>query len=337
MGCICDKADVEIADREFKVIRQFGKGGFSQLFLVEELSTKRRWAMKRLDCHSQTDVQRVCREIEMHRQFGSHPNILPLEAFTKRKTAYGYQFDLIFEYYKVGFIRICLNHKFSLQKGSLQDELLRRRVNMDYLSESRVIQIFSQVVNAVSVLHSHSPSIAHRFFLNIALPFQLFHNQYCDMHFFFMKHNFSFVDNGSAYQLQHHLPDFFLYSKFRRDLKPGNILFSNDDQPILMDFGSCCECPIYIKDYKDSRFQLDEASELCSMPYRAPELFTCEISSVIDCAIDIWSLGCLLYALCFFRSLFDDIYERGDSIALAVQSPNIVIPNGHPLVVFCLL
>uniref|UniRef100_A0A0N5A8U9 non-specific serine/threonine protein kinase n=1 Tax=Syphacia muris TaxID=451379 RepID=A0A0N5A8U9_9BILA len=267
MGCICDKADVEIADREFKIIRQFAKGGFSQLFLVEELSTKKRWAMKRLDCHSDSDFRRVCREIEMHRRFGNHPNILALEASTKCKTAYGHQFDLIFEYFK---------------KGSLQDELLRRRPNMDYLSESRVIQIFSQIANAVSVLHSSNPSIAHR------------------------------------------------------DLKPGNVLFSSDDRPILMDFGSCCECPIYIKDYKESRIQLDEAGELCSMPYRAPELFSCEIGSCIDCSIDIWahnyifSLGCMLYALCFFRSMFDDIYERGDSIALAVQSPNIIIPKGQP-------
>jgi hypothetical protein len=32
------------------------------------------------------------------------------------------------------------------------------------------------------------------------------------------------------------------------------------------------------------------------------------------------SLGCLLYAMCFYRSPYDDVYSRGDSVALAVQS-----------------
>jgi serine/threonine kinase 16 len=32
------------------------------------------------------------------------------------------------------------------------------------------------------------------------------------------------------------------------------------------------------------------------------------------------SLGCLLYALCFYHSPYDAVYERGDSVALAVQS-----------------
>jgi serine/threonine protein kinase len=36
------------------------------------------------------------------------------------------------------------------------------------------------------------------------------------------------------------------------------------------------------------------------------------------------SLGCLLYALCYFKSPFDCVFERGDSVALAVQSAESV-------------
>ena len=32
------------------------------------------------------------------------------------------------------------------------------------------------------------------------------------------------------------------------------------------------------------------------------------------------SLGCLLYAMCFYQSPYDEVYSRGDSVALAVQS-----------------
>ena len=38
-------------------------------------------------------------------------------------------------------------------------------------------------------------------------------------------------------------------------------------------------------------------------------------------------MGCILYALCYFKNPFDPIYERGDSIALAVISGNISFPE----------
>ena len=44
------------------------------------------------------------------------------------------------------------------------------------------------------------------------------------------------------------------------------------------------------------------------------------------------SLGCLLYAIAFFKSPFDIVLERGDSVALAVQSgpSNAKFPKNSP-------
>lgn len=42
------------------------------------------------------------------------------------------------------------------------------------------------------------------------------------------------------------------------------------------------------------------------------------------------SLGCILYALCYFKSPFDTVYERGDSIALAVMSAHVTFPENTP-------
>lgn len=44
------------------------------------------------------------------------------------------------------------------------------------------------------------------------------------------------------------------------------------------------------------------------------------------------SLGCILYALAFWKSPFDIILERGDSVALAVQSGSdcVKIPHNSP-------
>ncbi|VDM10842.1 unnamed protein product [Wuchereria bancrofti] len=260
MGCICGKPDLEIEMQQYRILKPFAKGGFSQLFLVEEYKTGHKWALKRIDCHSKTDIERVRNEIDVQQRFGMHPNILTLKCFTDDEIPHGIRFSLIFTFYK---------------RGSLQHELTNRRPCYDYIAEERVIRLFLQIISAVKLMHSSSPPIAHR------------------------------------------------------DIKPANVLLSDDDRPILMDFGSCFSCPIIINDGKDSRMQL-ATGELCSMPYRAPELFVCEVGSTIDQSVDIWSLGCLLFALCFFRSPFDDIYERGDSIALAVQSGKITYIENHP-------
>ncbi|MCP9259514.1 Serine/threonine-protein kinase [Dirofilaria immitis] len=252
MGCICGKPDLEIGMQQYRILKPFAKGGFSQLFLVEECKTGHKRALKRIDCHSKTDVKRVQNEIDMQQRFGIHPNILSLKCFADDEIPHGLRFSLIFNFY---------------ERGTLQDELTDRRPCCNYIVEERVVRLFLQIASAIKFMHSSSPPIAHR------------------------------------------------------DIKPANVLLSDDDRPMLMDFGSCFACPIIINDGKDSRMQLDEAGELCSMPYRAPELFVCEVGSVIDQSLDIWVFAwLLLFALCFFRSPFDDIYERGDSIALAIQS-----------------
>lgn len=45
-----------------------------------------------------------------------------------------------------------------------------------------------------------------------------------------------------------------------------------------------------------------------------------------DIGFILQSLGCVLYAMCYFKSPFDAAYERGDSVALAVMSRNVDFP-----------
>lgn len=49
----------------------------------------------------------------------------------------------------------------------------------------------------------------------------------------------------------------------------------------------------------------DEASVVCSAPYRPPELTQVEPGATIDERVDVWALGCTLYAMAFGHSPFE--------------------------------
>uniref|UniRef100_A0A1I7XT82 non-specific serine/threonine protein kinase n=1 Tax=Heterorhabditis bacteriophora TaxID=37862 RepID=A0A1I7XT82_HETBA len=186
--------------------------------------------------------------VKMHRRFSSAQNIVSLLAVIGNSGDSA--FYLVLPFYR---------------RGTVADELGKRREVCDYLDQNTILRLFSGLCSAVDYMHRMG--YAHR------------------------------------------------------DLKAANILLSDDGRAMLTDFGSATSVPISIDSLNDQQRMRDEAAELCSMPYRAPELFDCYVGTCITTNIDLWSLGCCLYAMCFFVSPFDLIYERGDSIALAVQSP----------------
>ncbi|XP_066997221.2 serine/threonine-protein kinase 16 isoform X2 [Anabrus simplex] len=83
-----------------------------------------------------------------------------------------------------------------------------------------------------------------------------------------------------------------------RDLKTANILLSNDNMPIIMDLGSVAVARVKICGSSEAQQLQDMASERCSMPYRAPELFNVESYCMIDERTDIWDMhDLILYML----------------------------------------
>uniref|UniRef100_A0A4X2JLT3 non-specific serine/threonine protein kinase n=1 Tax=Vombatus ursinus TaxID=29139 RepID=A0A4X2JLT3_VOMUR len=104
------------------------------------------------------------------------------------------------------------------------------------------------------------------------------------------------------------------------DLKPTNILLGDDGQPVLMDLGSMNQARIQVEGSRQALALQDWAAQRCTISYRAPELFSVQSHCLIDERTDIWSLGCVLYAMMFGEGPYDMVFQKGDSVALAVQN-----------------
>lgn len=77
-------------------------------------------------------------------------------------------------------------------------------------------------------------------------------------------------------------------------------MLSNDGRiPVLTDYGSMTDRIIEVKSSKIAQEVEEWAAQNCSMFYRAPELFNPKVGSSIDEFADIWSLGCVLYAIMY--------------------------------------
>jgi len=87
---------------------------------------------------------------------------------------------------------------------------------------------------------------------------------------------------------------------------------SNDRQtPVLTDYGSMTARVLEVQDQRKCQEVQDWAAQNCSMFYRAPEFFEPRVDSWITEKADIWSLGCILYAMMYNKGPFDYVCEKG--------------------------
>lgn len=101
--------------------------------------------------------------------------------------------------------------------------------------------------------------------------------------------------------------------------------------PIVMDLGSLAVSPIPITSRSLAIATQDTAAEHSTMPYRAPELFDVKTGTVIDTMVDIWSLGCTLYACLVGKSPFEmRSDETGGSLSICVLGGDWRFPDEGP-------
>lgn len=134
---------------------------------------------------------------------------------------------------------------------------------------------------------------------------------------------------GEIMAAQEGVADGDLRSYAHRDIKPGNIMIADTGtQPILMDLGSLAPSPTAITSRALALQVQDQAAEHSTMPYRAPELFDVKTGTVVDTKVDIWSLGCTLYACLVGKSPFEARSEEtGGSLSLCVLGGDWRFPD----------
>ncbi|MCJ1292374.1 hypothetical protein MMC34_003924 [Xylographa carneopallida] len=334
--CFPNSPQLRINSRSFKILRLLGEGGFSYVYLVQETSTGHLYALKKIRCpFGQESVSLALKEVEAYALFNPHPNIIAAidHSITsaKDKTDPGSKtVYILLPYYR---------------RGNLQDAINANLVNHTRFPERRLMILFLGVARALKAMHQYrvkgAPggpralkkargvrAEAAEADEDAARQAGRRRDMSSDRRGDGDVENEPLMDSEVT-RSQEGVPEGDIRAYAHRDIKPGNIMIDDDGKtPILMDLGSLAPSPVAITSRKLAVAVQDEAGEHCTMPYRAPELFDVKTGSIIDTKVDIWSLGCTLYACLVGKSPFEARSEEtGGSLSICVLGGDWRFPD----------
>ncbi|EIN09886.1 Pkinase-domain-containing protein [Punctularia strigosozonata HHB-11173 SS5] len=335
-SCICKPdSSIKINGRTFKIIKVLGEGGFSFVYLAQDEASGREFALKKIRCPTGSDgVKEAMQEVEAYRRF-KHKNIIRIldSAVVQDPEGEGKIVYLFLPLYK---------------RGNFQDAINAHSAAGTHFSEKEMLRLFKGACEAVRAMHQYRPSARGA---TQARPAA----RSADPGGEILDHPDHADDDGASVPLvaaqtrEEGEPIFDedddtqtsalngdgnteagIVPYAHRDLKPGNVMIADDGvTSILMDFGSVMKARVAIENRNQALLQQDIAAEKSTMAYRAPELFDVKTGVTIDEKVDIWSLGCTLYAMAYLHSPFENLQttEQGGSIAMAVMNAQYKHPQ----------
>ncbi|KAI8362748.1 other/NAK protein kinase [Blakeslea trispora] len=310
VGCCIPSSNLSINGRAYRIVKLLGEGGFSFVYLAQDGSGNM-YAMKKIRCTLGTEEAELAqKEVDIYQLF-SHENIIKmLDSATITESDGSKTIYIFLPYYK---------------RGNLQDAINKNNLNKSHFVESDMLRIFRQVCVAVRYLHTYKAKGGARVMYE---PSQVMSAEEESRQDEALLNGHQEQPSGEQIETGKRGE---IVPWAHRDIKPGNVLMSDDGEtPILMDFGSACPARVYIETRQDALRQQDLAAEQSTMPYRAPELFDVKTGTTIDEKVDVWSLGCTLYAMAYGSSPFEVNMDQGGSVALAVLNNQYKFPQDSP-------
>ena len=344
-SCFPSNPSLKINGRSFKILRLLGEGGFSYVYLVQSPGAPDLYALKKIRCpFGQESVAQALREVEAYSLFAPHPNIIHAidhaveserGSEPGQKTVY-----ILLPYYR---------------RGNLQDAINANLVNHTRFPERTLMSLFLGVCEALKAMHQHRYSAeggpvagnARRKTKKVRREADLADRDAAE-EVASVQANTSRrrqrddrdeddeqqdpLMEDEVLATQDGVAEGQLRSYAHRDIKPGNIMIADSGtEPILMDLGSLAPSPTPITSRATALQVQDQAAEHSTMPYRAPELFDVKTDTVVDTKVDMWSLGCTLYACLVGKSPFESRSEEtGGSLSLCVLGGDWRFPDEGP-------
>ncbi|KAF2707777.1 Pkinase-domain-containing protein [Pleomassaria siparia CBS 279.74] len=338
MVCFPGSPNLKINSRSFKILRLLGEGGFSYVYLVEDSKTHELFALKKIRCpFGQESVSLALKEVEAYTLFSPHPNII-------HSIDYSVEADKSDDQAKTVYILLPY-----YRRGNLQDMINANLVNHTKFPERRLMVLFLGVCKALKAMHQYKvkggpggakslgkakkvrkeAAMADQELVeNMEMRASRRHREGDDDD---EQENEPFLE-AEVTMAQEGIAPGGERAYAHRDIKPGNIMIDDDGKtPILMDLGSMAPSPTPITSRSLALQVQDTAGEHSTMPYRAPELFDVKTGSVIDTKVDVWSLGCTLYACLVGKSPFEARSdETGGSLSICVLGGDWRFPDEGP-------
>ncbi|KAF9052448.1 other/NAK protein kinase [Hymenopellis radicata] len=360
-SCLCQQsAKIKINGRTFNIIKVLGEGGFSFVYLAQDEHSGRQFALKKIRCPTGSDgVKEAMREVEAYRRF-KHPNIIRIldSAVVQDPDGEGKIVYLFLPLYQKGNLQDAINAH--VVNGTHFPEHEMVRLFKGACEAVRAMHTYRTSGPAASNAASSSSSRqesqgrhsddderfpqaegdgdgGYSYGSSVNVPLVTRHR---------VEEEGDVVFDGDE-ELSRAEADGTgeIIPYAHRDIKPGHVLFisillileqhsrnvmiADNGTPILMDFGSTIKARIHVENRSQALMQQDIAAEQSTMAYRAPELFDVKTGTTLDEKVDIWSLGCTLFALAYSHSPFENTQttEQGGSIAMAVLSARYKQPN----------
>lgn len=309
---------LRINRHSFKILNLLGEGGFSYVYLVQSQNGDT-YALKKIRCpFGAESIQIALKEVEAYKQFDSKYIIHSIDSSVVQEKDGSKTVYILLPYYR---------------HGNLQDKINSNLVNGRTISEPELLNLFLEICIGIKAMHdrhvnSSAAAAAARPSSSSSFPSMSSQG--------YLGGEEDGADEGllggtaasdDVLQGSDGTAMDVIVPYAHRDIKPANIMLNDDRLPVLMDLGSCSRARITLTSRQAALELQDLAGEHCTLPYRAPELFDVKTGSSVDERVDIWSLGCTLFALMYSTSPFEmQTAESGASLSLAIMNGQYRFP-----------